>query len=58
MSIDDFCFDNKTESFNEWLKIEKIKSKEIEKLEKAFLAGYEKGKNCRDQYNYYKLNQK
>jgi len=57
MSIDDFCFD-KTESFNEWLKIEKTKAEDIELLKQAFLAGYEEGNNCRDKYNYYQLDQK
>lgn len=58
MSIDDFCIDNTTESFNDWLKIEKIKAEKIDLLEKAFIAGYEKGKARLDRYNYYKLNQK
>jgi hypothetical protein len=58
MSVDDFCFENKIESFNEWVKIEKIKSEKLETLEQAFLAGYEEGKNCRDKYNYNNLNQK
>ena len=58
MSVDDFCFENKTESFNEWIKIEKIKSEKLELLKQAFIAGYEEGKSCRDKYNYYNLNQK
>jgi len=58
MSVDDFCFENKTESFNEWLKIEKIKAENLDLLEQAFIAGYEEGKNCRDKYNYCQLNQK
>ena len=58
MSVDDFFFGNKTESFNEWVKIEKIKAEKLELLKQAFLAGYEEGKNCRDKYNYHNLNQK
>ena len=58
MSVDDFCFENKTESFNEWLKIEKIKAENLDLLEQAFIAGYEEGKNCRDKHNYCQLNQK
>jgi hypothetical protein len=58
MSVDDFCFENKIESFNEWVKIEKIKEEKLELLEQAFLAGYVEGKSCRDKYNYYNLNQK
>jgi hypothetical protein len=57
MSIDDFCFENKTESFDDWIKKENIKEN-IENLKQAFIAGYDEGKNCRDKYNYYKLNQK
>lgn len=58
MSVDDFFFGNKIESFNEWIKIEKIKTEKLELLKQAFLAGYEEGKNCRDKYNYHNLNQK
>ena len=58
MSVDDFFFGNKTESFNEWVKIEKIKAEKLELLKQAFLAGYEEGKNCRDKHNYHNLNQK
>jgi hypothetical protein len=58
MSVDDFCFDSKTESFDDWVKKENIKKEDIESLRLAFIAGYDEGKNCRDRYNYYKLNQK
>lgn len=58
MSVDDFCVESKTESFNEWLKKENIKTESPEALKQAFMSGYEEGKNRRDKYNFYILNQK
>jgi hypothetical protein len=56
MSVDDF--EDKTESFNEWVKKENVKADMIEMLRQAFIAGYDKGAHCRDKYNFFNLNQK